>query len=123
MYRRLIRDQQLFTFLELATETTEALPRTTSALEGGVNKPIKDLLRAHRGMPEHHATRAVEWLLTSLTEHAHDPWDLVAPEHWAPPRPTPVVADEPIGPALYDTAYSPEDGNGIHHGWAGRSRL
>jgi hypothetical protein len=39
----------LFTFLEIPNT-----PRTTNKLEGGVNSPIKALLRHHRGMPISH---------------------------------------------------------------------
>lgn len=95
--------------------------RTTSPLEGGPNKAIKELLRAHRGMPEDHARRAVDWLLNSLTEHPRNPWDLAREEHWNPPPTRPQHQDEPIGPTLYDNAFSWEDGNGIQHGWAGRN--
>ena len=39
----------LFTFLEIPN-----IPRTTNKLEGGVNSPIKALLRHHRGMKIQH---------------------------------------------------------------------
>ncbi|MFZ4895055.1 transposase [Plantibacter sp. Mn2098] len=39
-------------------------PRTTSPLEGGINAPIRDLLRRHRGMTEEHRKQAAEWFLT-----------------------------------------------------------
>jgi hypothetical protein len=121
LFRGLIRHQNLFVWLELATETTGPLPRTTSPLEGGPNKAIKELLRTHRGMPEKHATQAVNWLLTTLTETPTDPGTLVREEHWNPPRTRPTVTPEPEpGPSL-GTSFSWEDGNGIQHGWAGRS--
>jgi hypothetical protein len=93
-------------------------------LEGGPNGAIKYLLRDHRGLSTTHARRAVEWLLDSLTTHPRHPWTLTKPEHYTPsatPRPTTPSRDEPVGPATYDTAFSPDDGNGIQHGWAGRS--
>lgn len=122
-YRTLIRHHNLFTWLNpaLAPGTGVKVDRTTSPLEGGPNKAIKELLRAHRGMPEDHARRAVDWLLNSLTEHPRNPWDLAREEHWNPPPTRPQHQDEPIGPTLYDNAFSWEDGNGIQHGWAGRN--
>lgn len=116
LFRRLIRSQELFTWLEF----TPPRPRTTSPLEGGPNKAVKDLLRVHRGLPEHHARRAIEWLLNDWTEHPHQPWDLTRPHHWNPPATPRATTDEPIGPQP-GTHFSWEDGNGIQHGWAGRS--
>lgn len=117
LYRTIIKNESLFTWLALEPTIR---PRTTSPLEGGPNTAVKALLRNHRGLPPHHAQRAVDWLLNSLTEHPYDPWSLVRPEHLNPP-PRPLPTQEPIGPALYDTAFSWEDGAGIQHGWAGRS--
>jgi hypothetical protein len=119
LFRGLIRHQNLFAWLELATDATGPTPRTTSPLEGGPNKAIKELLRTHRGMPEKHARKAVDWLLNTLTETPTDPWTLVREEHWNPPRTRPAITPAP-GPSL-GTSFSWEDGNGIQHGWAGRS--
>lgn len=84
---------------------------------------MKDFLRHHRGLREDHARRGVDWLLYSLTEHPHEPWSFVRPEHWQPPTGRAQKSrEEPVGPAVYDTAFSAEDGNGIQKGWAGRSR-
>lgn len=117
LFRGLIRRQELFSWLTF----TPPRARTTSPLEGGPNKAVKDLLRVHRGLPPDHVRRAVEWLLNSLTEFPHDPWSLARPEHWnPPPKPRPVV-EEPLGPQPGNT-FSWEDGNGIQKGWAGRWR-
>ena len=116
LFRGVIRDQALFTWLELEPVLR---PRTTSPLEGGPNKAVKDILRAHRGLPPHHAQRAMDWLLNSLTEHPYDPWSLVRPENFQPP-PQPTITEKPIGPVLYDNAFSWEDEGGIQHGWTGR---
>ncbi len=40
----------------------KVLPCTSNMLEGGINSPIKNMLRAHRGMPEAHMMRACEWM-------------------------------------------------------------
>lgn len=126
LFRRLIADEHLFTWIDpRLTDEDHPLPRTTSPLEGGPNKALKDLFRAHRGFLTEHARRAAEWKLNSLTAHPHDPWSLVREHHYNPPpkRPkrTPIDA-EPIGPAALDTHFSWEDGNGIQRGWGGRNR-
>lgn len=118
LYRQLLRHEQLFTWL---TQPGAPLPRTTSPLEGGPNKAIKDFLRHHRGMPEHHARRGVEWLLNARTEHPHAPWTLARPHHWNPPPPRPAVTEQSQGPEQ-GTSFSWEDGNGIQKGWGGRYR-
>ncbi|TXI51987.1 IS1249 family transposase [Mycolicibacter arupensis] len=124
LYRTLIRNKQLFTWIDPElTDPGHLLPRTTSSLEGGPNRALKDLFRAHRGLPTEHARRAAEWKLNSLTATPRDPWSLVRPEHRNPPRRqhTQHLDDEPLGPTL-GTEFSWEDGNGIQQGWAGRSR-
>lgn len=124
LFRHLIRSQSLFTWLDPDLQPADGsrLPRTTSSLEGGPNKALKDLFRTHRGLPAEHARRAAEWKLNSLTAVPHDPWALVRPEHHTPPkkRPRNTPEDEQIGPDL-GTSFSWEDGNGIQHGWGGRS--
>jgi len=110
LMRLVTRRQTLFTHIVYGT------PRTTSALES-LNAQIRDLLRRHRGMSEQHRRRAVEWFLTLRElplEHALD---------LARPTETPIPAahvDEPLGPALYDTALNPEEGLWTRTGWAGR---
>ncbi len=70
LYRQLIGDRALFTWLDDAylEHGNRTVERTTSRLEGGPNNAIKHLLRHHRGLSNTHATRAVDWLLNSLTE-------------------------------------------------------
>jgi hypothetical protein len=127
LFRHLLRTKSLFAWLEPdlieRCPDTDPLPRTTSSLEGGPNKALKDLFRGHRGLPVEHARRAAEWKLNSLTAQPRNPWSLVRPEHHTPQktRRTDTSQDEPIGPAL-GTGFSWEDGNGLQHGWAGRSR-
>ena len=125
LFRQLIRDTALFTWLHpayLDTDGNRTVARTTSLLEGGPNAAIKRLLRDHRGLPEEHARSAVDWLLNSLTEHPHDPWDL-AKRHLVTSQapPTRVDPDELIGPAHYDTGLTAEEGLWARKGWAGRS--
>lgn len=125
LYRQLIRDQSLFTWLDdtYLEANSRTVERATSRLEGGPNSAIKHLLRHHRGMPEDHAQRAVDWLLNSLTEHPHDPWGL-AKRHQQkttealPQKPT---EDELLSPETYGTAATAEEGFWARKGWAGRS--
>ncbi len=68
LFRRLIACNHLFTWIDPElTDDEHPLQRTTSPLEGGPNKAIKDLFRTHRGLPVEHARRAAEWKLNSLT--------------------------------------------------------
>ena len=124
LYRQLIRDESLFTWLHAAyqTEGFHTVERATSRLEGGPNNAIKHLLRHHRGMPESHARKAVDWLLNSLTQHPHDPWDL-AKQHKqrsAQPSQQPTIEEEPLGPQTYGNAATAEEGLWDRKGWAGR---
>lgn len=116
-----VKAGHLFTWLTSATEGQQ-IARTTSPLEGGINAGLKELLRHHRGLSEHHAIRAVDWYLYHHTEAPQDPWNLVKPHHWKPQKKAKPTATETGTPALYDTAFSYEDGNGIQQGWAGRTR-
>lgn len=125
LFRRLIRSEHLFTWIDpRLTDIDHPLARTTSPLEGGPNKALKDLFRTHRGMPAEHARRAAEWLLNSLTRQPRTPIDLARPEHWNPPPSRPdrtSLEHEQIGPQ-FGASFSWEDGNGIQHGWGGRHR-
>lgn len=118
--RRLILRDQLFTWMTSA-QSDEALPKTTSPLEGGINAGIKELLRHHRGLSPKHAMIAIGWYLNTKTQHPHDPWHSVTPQQWATKPPAKQqTSSQPLGPALYDTAFSWQDGNGIQHRWEGR---
>lgn len=124
LYRQLIRDQSLFTFLDqhYIEDDQRTVERATSRLEGGPNSAIKHLLRHHRGMPDHHARKAADWLLNTLTEHPYDPWELVQRQQretakQAQPKP---VEEDPIGPETYGTSAIAEEGLWARAGWAGR---
>lgn len=124
LFRRLITAQHLFTSIDPGlTDNDHPLPRTTSPLEGGPNKALKDLFRTHRGFLTEHARRAAEWKLNSLTAHPRRPWSLVRDEHYNPPPQRPKhtpIDNEQVGPSI-GTDFSWDDGNGIQHGWGGRS--
>ena len=104
------------------TGGVHTVERATSRLEGGPNNPIKHLLRHHRGMPENHARKAVDWLLNSLTEHPHDPWTLAKRHHHqtAESAKQKPAEEEPLGPETYGTATTAEEGLWARKGWAGR---
>lgn len=124
LYRQLVRDESLFTWLDPAylTEGAPTVERATSRLEGGPNNAIKHLLRHHRGMPEDHARKAVDWLLNSLTEHPHDPWTLAQRHQQQAEEPADqkTSEEEPLGPEVYGTATTAEEGLWDRKGWAGR---
>ena len=44
------------------------LPSTTNHIEGGINSQIRTKLKLHRGMPQTHQMRLVDWYLFSRTE-------------------------------------------------------
>jgi len=64
---KLLRDDQLFTYLDEVV-TTVSVPRTTNYVEGGINSQLRTKLKLHRGMSEEHQRRLVEWYLYSRTE-------------------------------------------------------
>lgn len=64
---KLLRDDQLFTYLD-ETVTAVPIPRTTNYVEGGINSQLRTKLKLHRGMSEEHQRRLVEWYLYSRTE-------------------------------------------------------
>ncbi|MGH8127274.1 MAG: transposase [Gammaproteobacteria bacterium] len=41
------------------------IPRSTNAIEGGINSPLKDLYRRHRGLSLEHKTTLTAWYLLS----------------------------------------------------------
>lgn len=89
--------------LHLAHRLHGVRAQNHTPLEGGPNKAVKDLLRTYRGIPEHHARRAVEWLLDSLTQHPHTISDLIEHHDWQP-TPTRREHPEPIGPQYGTTS-------------------
>lgn len=109
--RRIARDGHAFTFL------IHPCPRTTSALEGGINAPLRNLLRHHRGMREEHRRRAAEWFLYL---HEHHLRDALSYANTPTETPQPTITEAPPGPELYGTATTAEEGLWTRTGWAGR---
>lgn len=114
LIRKVAGDGVLFTWISYGN------PRTTSPLEGGINSQIREMLRRHRGMSEPHRRRAVEWFLVlkQLPPDAALTLALTTPAH--PTEPHNQPADEPLGPALYDTGLDATEGLWLRTGWAGR---
>jgi len=69
---KLLKDNQLFTYLETDL-TTEPIPRTTNYVEGGINSQLRTKLKLHRGMSEQHQRRLVDWYLYSRTNDPKPP--------------------------------------------------
>lgn len=63
-YKKLAHQGQLFVYLN-RTLTAEPIPRTTNYVEGGINSPLRTLLKYHRGLNQLHQQRLVEWYLYS----------------------------------------------------------
>lgn len=69
---KLIRDGQLFTYLD-PTLTPGPIPRTTNHVEGGINSQIRTKLKLHRGLSQTHEQRLVDWYLYSRTKDPKPP--------------------------------------------------
>ncbi len=57
----LIRRGHLFTFLDPELTAEGPVPGTNNRLEGGVNAPLREMLRLHRGMSTLRRAKAVFW--------------------------------------------------------------
>ena len=57
----LIKRGHLFTFLDPELTAEGPVPNTNNRLEGGVNAPLRDMLRLHRGMSTLRRAKAVFW--------------------------------------------------------------
>lgn len=57
----LIRRGHLFTFLDPELTAEGPVPGTNNRLEGGVNAPLREMLRPHRGMSTLRRAKAVFW--------------------------------------------------------------
>ena len=111
----------LFTFLDEQLKGL-GINATTNMIEGAVNSGIRTMIFYHRGMPIEHRRRACEWFCWTHTAAENRPalGELLRPEHYAPEaRKTGVdlVDDGPIGPELYGTGASAEDGQYVRRGW------
>src|SRR5699024_4630199 len=116
------RKGTLFQYLQpdLLNQVQTPVSSTTNRIEGGINAPLRRMLSQHRGMRLPRRKRAVEWWLQQHTEAPAPVHSFIQPQHYDPAaRIKPQIVEEPIGPALYDQAFSTEDGIGIQQGWKG----
>lgn len=117
---KLVREDQLFVYLKPEFRDLK-ISSTTNSIEGAINAQLRDLLRRHRGMGEHHQRRAIEWWLHAHAIAAPAAHELI-PQHLnAAQTPLHTAADEPAGPTAYDTGLTAEEGLWTRKGWAGRS--
>jgi hypothetical protein len=63
-HKQLVQTDQLFVYLDRSL-TANLIPRTTNYVEGGLNSPLRTLLKLHRGLSQRHQQRLVEWYLYS----------------------------------------------------------
>lgn len=117
--RRVIRSGHLFTFLDPQL-TDLQVPSSTNGIEGGTNAQMRLLLLHHRGMPEEHQRRAIEWWLYPHSERPDPGRVLTEHQHQPVNAPRPQLSDPDPGPTLYDTALSADEGLWLRSGWAGR---
>ena len=57
--KNLLKKNRLFLFIE------HDIPNKSNYLEGGINSPLKNLMRRHRGVSPEHQKRMWEWYLLS----------------------------------------------------------
>ena len=65
---RLISTNHLFTYLDELLTIGGSLPKTNNRIEGGVNAPLRQMLREHRGMSLARRVKAVFWWCYMHTE-------------------------------------------------------
>lgn len=117
---KLVERGHLFTFLDPSNQGL-GIASTTNQIEGGINAQLRDMLRRHRGMTPTHQRRAVEWWLHAHAIAAPQPATLIRERHYQPTQKKHQTAEDPIGPANYDTGLAAEEGLWLRRGWAGRT--
>ena len=65
---RLINTNHLFTYLDDLLTIAGPLPKTNNKIEGGVNAPLRQMLREHRGMSLLRRIKAIYWWCYMHTE-------------------------------------------------------
>jgi len=74
---KLVNRRVLFTYLDPDLTKDGPLPATNNKLEGGVNAPLKQMLRDHRGMGVLRRIKAVYWWCYMHTENPLSPSELL----------------------------------------------
>ena len=74
---RLISSGHLFTYLDPLLSLDTSLPSTNNRIEGGVNAPLREMLRLHRGMSLNRRIKAIFWWCYLHTECPLGPADIL----------------------------------------------
>lgn len=74
---RLISSGHLFTYLDPLLSLDTSLPSTNNRIEGGVNAPLREMLRLHRGMSLNRRIKAIFWWCYLHTECPLGPVDIL----------------------------------------------
>ena len=74
---RLISSGHLFTYLDPLLSLDPSLPSTNNRIEGGVNAPLREMLRLHRGMSLNRRIKAILWWCYLHTECPLGPVDIL----------------------------------------------
>ena len=125
------RRDLLFTYLQPPPTTIDPdnLAATTNSLEGGINAPIKELARRHRGLSLPHQRTVMDWWLYLHTEVPDDPVKIARDQRWGQDalstatdlitHNTTATTNDIGAPAEYDTAIdtSYQHNLGIQKGW------
>lgn len=74
---RLISSGHLFTYLDPILSLDTSLPSTNNRIEGGVNAPLREMLRLHRGMSLNRKIKAILWWCYLHTECPLGPVDIL----------------------------------------------
>ncbi|MGV0368718.1 hypothetical protein ACUY29_08010, partial [Corynebacterium aurimucosum] len=120
-----------FTYLQPPPTTIDPdnLAATTNSLEGGINAPIKELARRHRGLSLPHQRTVMDWWLYLHTEVPDDPVKIARDQRWGQDalstatdmitHDTTATTNDIGAPAEYDTAIdtSYQHNLGIQKGW------
>jgi hypothetical protein len=67
LYKLCFKEKSLFRYL---SNTTLNIPNTTNYVEGGINSPIKNLIRNHRGLNQKRKELLVDLYLNNRTENS-----------------------------------------------------
>lgn len=127
----LYRNAFLFEYLQPppGTKQPDHMAATTNTLEGGINAPLKELTRRHRGTSKPHQRTIIDWWLYLKTEAPDDPIDIARSQNWGQAalstahelitHDTNVTTNDNGAPAEYDTAIDTEYQHnlGIQKGW------
>ncbi|MEO5312370.1 IS256 family transposase, partial [Corynebacterium sp. c24Ua_83] len=107
----------------------DGLAATTNSLEGGINAPIKELARRHRGLSLPHQRTVMDWWLYLHTEVLDDPVKIARDQRWGQDalstatnlitHDTTATTNDIGAPAEYDTTIdtSYQHNLGIQKGW------